>query len=604
MNTDYRTPITYYSDPRTFVLKRKLGNDGLAALNFLWCWTAIHKANGILTGLSEDWIEAVSFWDGEHGKFVPTLLELEYLDQLEDGTYAIHNWAETNHWAAEAETRENKSRFSNMARFYPELYEELSAQGVTGISRSDFVRLTAEYDRRGILDTSSASSKKCVAYAPTPTPSPAPTPTPVPVPSTTPIPSPFRPFRTPEPESVSGKTPKKTRKVGAKAPASTSSSSFKEKECMEILSQNPQAESAAQAEPVISTESAAQAESKDSTINAEKILVQDEKHPQQTKARIEGMDTPEVTKAESATSTTPPEQTTSTEQYILNDAVEATIIDILTQWNLQLARLGFPQVLRSTARREAAFKARVHASQERIYLTWWVALFDKIAASDFMCESARQKANWLTLDWVLKEQNMMKILEGKYDSERPVTAEIHNRTFRGRHFSDGKKETMQDTSTQNVNVQDTPQQGASTGGISEESLRRINEARASLGKPPLSNDTCIAECSEPGIEPEAVTALPEEIERDIPDEDNFNAEDTGYTYTTEELADYYATLDEYRAEQATQQAASEETPEEELDDSMQAEAYESYEQELEAIRREQEEYEASMKGVDDYYVNE
>ena len=362
MNTDFRTPITYYSDPRTFVLKRKLGNDGLAALNFLWCWTAIHRANGILTGLSEDWIEAVSFWDGEHGKFVPTLLELEYLDQLEDGTYAIHNWAETNHWAAEAETRENKSRFSNMARFYPELYEELSAQGVTGISRSDFVRLTTEYDRRGILDTSSASSKKCDAYAPTPIPSPAPIPEPVSVPSTTPIPS---HFLTPEPKSVPEKTPKKTRKAVAKVPAS-SSSSFKEEESPEILSQTSQAESTTSAEPELSAG-----------------------------------------------------------QYVSENAVEATVVDILTQWNLQLARLGFPQVLRSTARREAAFKARVHASQERIYLTWWVALFDKIAASDFMCESARQKANWLTLDWVLKEQNMMKILEGKYDSERPVTAEIH-----------------------------------------------------------------------------------------------------------------------------------------------------------------------------------
>ena len=415
MNTDYRTPITYYSDPRTFVLKRKLGNDGLAALNFLWCWTAIHKANGILTGLSEDWIEAVSFWDGEHGKFVPTLLELEYLDQLEDGTYAIHNWAETNHWAAEAETRENKSRFSNMARFYPELYEELSAQGITGISRSDFVRLTAEYDRRGILDTSSSSSKKCDAYAPTPTPSPAPSPAPSPVPSTTPTPS---PSRTPEPESVSEKTPKKTRKGGvveaAKA-ATSSSSSFREKESLEILSQNPQAESATQAIP------ATPAESKDS-IKPEKILVQGVSTEQPEATPVEEAQYPEATQAEAAT---PTEQKLSAEQYSFADTVEATVLDVLTQWNLQLARLGFPQVLRSTARREAAFKARVNASQERIYLAWWVALFDKIAASDFMCESARQKANWLTLDWVLKEQNMMKILEGKYDSERPVTAEIH-----------------------------------------------------------------------------------------------------------------------------------------------------------------------------------
>ena len=195
MNTDYRIPITYYSDPRTFVLKRKLGNGGLAALNFLWCWTAIHKANGILTGLNEDWIEAVSFWDGEHGKFVPTLLELEYLERLEDGTYAIHQWAEINPWAADAINREDKARLSNMARFYPELYEELTAQGATGISKEEYARLTTEYNRRGIICSSSKKGKKCDVFAPrsntpTPTPAPVPAPAPDPVPEPTPTPTP------------------------------------------------------------------------------------------------------------------------------------------------------------------------------------------------------------------------------------------------------------------------------------------------------------------------------------------------------------------------------------------------------------------------------
>ena len=383
MNTDFRTPTTYYSDVRTFMLKRRLGNDGLAALNFLWCWTAIHRANGVLTDMNEEMLEAVSFWDGKHGEFIPALLDLQYLDQLEDGTYSLHQWAETNSWAVEAVNRENKSRFSNMARFYPELYEELAAQGVTGISKKDYARLTAEYNRRGILDTSSASCKKCDAFAPAPTPSPSPAPSPVPVPSTTPTPN---SSQTPEPESVSERTPKKIRKTGAKAPASSlSSSSSKEKSATEIPSRNPQATSTAQTESATKAEYTARAESKD-PIKPEKILVQDEKPSMPETTTVENMDIPEATRAEA---TTPAEQELSAEQNFSEYAVEATVMDILTQWNLQLARLGFPQVLRSTARREAAFKARVHASQERIYLAWWVALFDKIAASDFMRESAR-----------------------------------------------------------------------------------------------------------------------------------------------------------------------------------------------------------------------
>ena len=185
-----------------------------------------------------------------------------------------------------------------------------------------------------------------------------------------------------------------------------------EKEFSEIPSPEPKAVSPAQAE------SATPTEAKDSVIKPEKPVVQEEQRLPQVTAHVEVPESPKP-------------QPQQVEQEAATNAVEATVLDVLTQWNLQLARLGFPQVLRSTARREAAFKARVHASQERIYLAWWVALFDKIAASDFMRESARQKANWLTLDWVLKEQNMMKILEGKYDSERPVTAEIHRNSNTG-----------------------------------------------------------------------------------------------------------------------------------------------------------------------------
>lgn len=35
MTGDYRTEFSFYSDKRTFMLKRRLGNDGLASLNFL-----------------------------------------------------------------------------------------------------------------------------------------------------------------------------------------------------------------------------------------------------------------------------------------------------------------------------------------------------------------------------------------------------------------------------------------------------------------------------------------------------------------------------------------------------------------------------------------
>lgn len=411
-SVDIRLNEDFMRNYKTRTLRKRLGAEAILSLQSLWLWAAVNRSEGILYKMNPTKIEGVAEWDGKEGDFFTALVDLEWLDVLEDGTYALHQWVEHQSWAADAANRSDKARLLNMAKNYPELYEELTAKGYTGIDRAAYAELTAEYNRRGILRHSSDFLRTAsVSLTPTPMPSPAPIPEPVPVPSTTPIPS---PFRTPEPESVSGKNPKKPRKAVAKAPAS-SSSSFSGKESPEILSQNPQAESAIQA--VLATPT----ESKES-IKPEKILVQGISTEQPETTSVEDSQRPEATQAESTTSTEPEQ---SAGQYFSENAVEATVVDILTQWNLQLARLGFPQVLRSTARREAAFKARVHASQERIYLAWWVALFDKIAASDFMCESARQKANWLTLDWVLKEQNMMKILEGKYDSERPVTAEIH-----------------------------------------------------------------------------------------------------------------------------------------------------------------------------------
>jgi len=50
--------------------------------------------------------------------------------------------AHNHHWASAAVDRSDKSRFSRMARTYPEIYSELKKQGVTAISTNDYKRLT------------------------------------------------------------------------------------------------------------------------------------------------------------------------------------------------------------------------------------------------------------------------------------------------------------------------------------------------------------------------------------------------------------------------------------------------------------------------------
>ena len=100
-----------------------------------------------------------------------------------------------------------------------------------------------------------------------------------------------------------------------------------------------------------------------------------------------------------------------------------TLNQLLDLWNEILTPLNFPQALKATPSREKAFKARLNALKERNNADWWRGILNKLAASSFMLESAKNKANWLTLDWLLNENNLVKICEGKYDNRPKVTQE-------------------------------------------------------------------------------------------------------------------------------------------------------------------------------------
>ena len=183
MNTDFRVSITFTSNPNTRLLRRQYGTDAAWALIELWTWATVNRANGILTGLNEDQIEAAADWNGECGQLVKALVAFKWLIRTPDGTYALNEWAETNPWAADADNRSDKARLSSMAKNYPELYGELTAQGVSGIDKATYTSLTAEYNQRGILRSTSGFQRiASKSLAPMPAPAPAPSPVPEPFP--------------------------------------------------------------------------------------------------------------------------------------------------------------------------------------------------------------------------------------------------------------------------------------------------------------------------------------------------------------------------------------------------------------------------------------
>ena len=494
MNTDFRVSVTFTSNPNTRLLRRQYGTDAAWALIELWTWATINRASGIFTGMNEDQIEAAADWNGKRGELIKALVAFEWLTKNTDGVYVLNQWAETNAWAADAENRSDKSRLSSMARNYPELYEALTAQGVTGIDSASYAKLTAEYNSRGILRSSSTSLRiASESLAPKPKPSPAPAPVPTPKSSLS------------KEEVVVRKSSASSSALGKETPSMDSAETQK-------APKSPKTPKVAH-QPV------------DHETLSDKGMSCDTagKTPKQTVITFEQEDA-------------------STHQE------PVTLESVFAEWNVQLGTLGFPKVAKVTARRKAAFNARLSGSQERLSLAWWVALFDKIAASDFMRESAAQKANWLTIDWVLNEHNMMKILEGKYDSERPVIADIFH--AHSQHSKDSERryarEVVRDAASSSAAPNEETAYGAC--GMPEDARRRLsvmyklmhgtNEDNPYGGTFP---DAIEAEFRpDNGGERQAV----ETVQEASPDVDSYTFDEEEYSMTSEAEAEYQSWLEE------------------------------------------------------------
>ncbi|MFU2207203.1 hypothetical protein [Solidesulfovibrio sp. C21] len=165
MNTDIRLSTEFWDHPKTVKLERRLGLQGPKSLQILWMWTAKNHPDGRLEGEDVEGIEIAAKWPGNESTFVETLVSLRWLDQDGD-TFCLHDWREHNAWAAEADSRSDKSRLSRMAKTHPDLYARLIKEGKQGVSRDEYESLTTvERPLNG---------RKRTLQAQGPSPSPAP----------------------------------------------------------------------------------------------------------------------------------------------------------------------------------------------------------------------------------------------------------------------------------------------------------------------------------------------------------------------------------------------------------------------------------------------
>ena len=76
--------------------------------------------------------------------------------------------------------------------------------------------------------------------------------------------------------------------------------------------------------------------------------------------------------------------------------------------------ISFPKLKSLSESRKKAIKARMNTYSEEDFK----ALFEKAESSDFL--KGKNNRNWTaTFDWLLKDSNMAKVLEGNYDGNSP-----------------------------------------------------------------------------------------------------------------------------------------------------------------------------------------
>lgn len=137
--------------------------------------------------------------------------------------------------------------------------------------------------------------------------------------------------------------------------------------------------------------------------------------PKKTDPVISGLPQESGSKANQEPLTTNQEPEKKGGERITDACPHSAILDLFHE-RLPTAR----QVRAWTPARQQALRSRWREDKARQSLEWWSEFFDYIARSDFLCgrSVARQggKPFEVSMDWICKQENFVKILEGTYEN--------------------------------------------------------------------------------------------------------------------------------------------------------------------------------------------
>ena len=148
MNKDIRVSCTFFRNLKTLKLQRRLGSDGVVALEKIWIYAGTERPNGILEPLESVELEMIAEWSGKAGMLTEVLVETGFLEKTNRG-FAVHDWKDHNAYAFHAPYRAEQASKAAAVRW------------------------------RGIAPSMpGASLEHNNSNAPSPSPSPVPSPTP------------------------------------------------------------------------------------------------------------------------------------------------------------------------------------------------------------------------------------------------------------------------------------------------------------------------------------------------------------------------------------------------------------------------------------------
>jgi len=117
MNPDIRIQISFKGHRKRRKLQVILGPGATDYLIDLWIECALSRPEGILHGYDAFDIAMEAGWTGEPQIFVDALLKVGFLDILDKGTYALHDWEDHQPFVVKTKEKEEHARKASNARW-------------------------------------------------------------------------------------------------------------------------------------------------------------------------------------------------------------------------------------------------------------------------------------------------------------------------------------------------------------------------------------------------------------------------------------------------------------------------------------------------------